>query len=153
VREANALERAAIAYTTTGEFGGIWIAMALAGAVCDRERRASWLTVAALVPSALGANYLVKTAVRRPRPGPRGSRPLGRSPQTFSFPSAHATTSFAAATAAGALVPAARPALVAAAAAMALTRPYLGQHHLSDVVAGAALGTALGAAVGRRLTR
>jgi undecaprenyl-diphosphatase len=42
----------------------------------------------------------------------------------------------------GRLVPA--PALYAAAVAFGLSRPYLGVHYPSDVVAGAALGTALG---------
>ncbi len=38
---------------------------------------------------------------------------------------------------------------MAAAALMTLTRPYLGVHYPSDVVAGAALGGVLGAAVAR----
>jgi membrane-associated phospholipid phosphatase len=138
-----ALERAAIAYTTAGEFGAIWIAAALAGAALDHERRASWLAVAALVPTSLGANFVVKLAVRRRRPRLAGLQPLGRAPATFSFPSGHATTSFAAATAIGALLPRARSPLVAAAALMTLTRPYLGLHYPSDALAGAALGTVL----------
>jgi undecaprenyl-diphosphatase len=145
------LERAAIAYTTLGEFGGVWAAGALAGALRDRDRRGRWLAVAALVPATLGANYLVKMVVRRPRPQLRGLPPLAHAPATFSFPSAHAATSLAAATAAGALVPGARKPLLAAAAAMALTRPYLGLHYPSDVLAGAALGAALGTAAGGAL--
>ena len=42
--------------------------------------------------------------------------------------------------------PRCRRALFAAATTMALTRPYLGMHYPSDVLAGAALGTALGTA-------
>jgi undecaprenyl-diphosphatase len=60
---------------------------------------------------------------------------------SLSFPSAHATTSFAAARAFSRVAPA--PALYAAAAALALTRPYLGVHYPSDVVVGAVLGTAI----------
>ncbi|MFA9399709.1 MAG: phosphatase PAP2 family protein [Acidobacteriota bacterium] len=41
--------------------------------------------------------------------------------------------------------PRAKPALFAAAALMAVTRPYLGMHYPSDVLAGAALGSVLGA--------
>ena len=138
-----AFERAAIAYTTVGEFGAIWIAASLAGAALDQERRPSWLAVAALVPTALGANFLVKVAVRRQRPRLAGLPPLGRAPATFSFPSGHAASSFAAATAIGALLPAARSPLIAGAALMALTRPYLGLHYPSDALAGAALGTVI----------
>jgi undecaprenyl-diphosphatase len=146
-----ALEHAAIAYTWAGEFGAAWIAGALAAAVLDRDRRGAWLTVAALVPATLGANYLVKLAVRRPRPELAGLEPLGRRPATLSFPSGHAATSFAAATAAGRLVPTARLPLLAAAAAMALSRPYLGLHHPSDALAGAALGVAIGRAAAGRI--
>ena len=143
------VERAAIAYTTAGEFGAIWIAAAAAGAARDPDRRASWLAVAALVPVSLGANFLVKIAVRRERPHLPGLPSLGRAPATFSFPSGHAATSFAAATAIGALLPGGRAPLLAAAALMALTRPYLGLHYPSDALAGAMLGRALGAALAR----
>ena len=137
------------AYARTGEYGAAWVALALGAAALDRPRRRRWLAVAALVPVALGVNYGVKLAVRRPRPRLRGLPPIGRAPATFSFPSAHATTSFAAARAAAAVRPGARGPLLAAASAMALTRPYLGLHYPSDVLAGAALGTALGSVPSR----
>jgi membrane-associated phospholipid phosphatase len=140
---APALERGALAYTAVGEFGAVWIAAALAGAARDPGRRRSWLGAAALVPASLGANFVVKLAARRKRPFLDGLPPLGRRPATYSFPSGHAATSFAAALAIGALVPEARAALVAAAVLMALTRPYLGLHYPSDALAGAALGSVL----------
>ena len=42
------------------------------------------------------------------------------------------------------IAPGSGPLLYAGAATMALTRPYLGMHYPSDVLAGAALGVALG---------
>ena len=144
-----ALERGAIAYTTTGEYGAIWIAAALAGAWLDPERRDAWLAAAAAVPASLCVNAVVKRIVRRERPRLRGLPPVGRAPSSFSFPSGHAATSFTGATAIGALAPRARTALMAAAALMTMTRPYLGVHYPSDVVAGAALGGVLGVAVAR----
>ena len=65
-----------------------------------------------------------------------------RRPITSSFPSGHATAAFAAATLLGG-----GPALYAGAAAVAATRIYVRLHHATDVVAGAALGLALGAAM------
>jgi undecaprenyl-diphosphatase len=97
-----------------------------------------------LVPASLSVNAVVKRAVRRERPRLRGLPPIGRAPATFSFPSGHAATSFAAAIAIGALAPRLRAPVLGAAALMALTRPYLGVHYPSDVLAGAALGGALG---------
>jgi undecaprenyl-diphosphatase len=49
------------------------------------------------------------------------------------------------------LTPGYRAHLIVAAALMALTRPYLGVHYPSDIVAGALVGTAVGSAAGRRL--
>ena len=59
-----------------------------------------------------------------------------------SFPSGHSTTVFATAIAFAALYPRARGWLVALAAVVASTRVVLGSHYPSDVIAGAALGTA-----------
>ena len=49
----------------------------------------------------------------------------------------------------GSLAPPLRPALYAAAAVMAFSRPYLGVHYPSDVLAGAVVGTALGRVLAR----
>jgi membrane-associated phospholipid phosphatase len=86
-------------------------------------------------------NYPIKLIVGRPRPELEGLPPLVHTISSRSYPSAHATTSFAGAGALSRVLPAAP--LYALAAAMAFTRPYVGVHYPSDVVAGAALGTAL----------
>jgi undecaprenyl-diphosphatase len=92
-----------------------------------------------VVAAAYGVNYAVKVTVRRHRPELPGLEPLTPTVSRLSFPSAHATTSFAAASAYRRVAPAAP--LYAAAVAFALSRPYLGVHYPSDVLAGAALGT------------
>jgi undecaprenyl-diphosphatase len=56
-----------------------------------------------------------------------------------SYPSAHSSTSFAGARALSAAGMPAAP-LYSVAVAMALSRPYLGVHYPSDIVAGAVLG-------------
>jgi decaprenylphosphoryl-5-phosphoribose phosphatase len=145
------LDRAAVAYTTAGEMGALWVAIALAGAALDQERRGTWLLAAAVVPASLGANFLVKISVRRRRPHVGGLPAIGREPATYSFPSAHAVMSFAGATAIGAVLPSARKPLLGAAALMAVSRSYLGVHYPSDVLAGAAIGRAIGIAFARSL--
>jgi membrane-associated phospholipid phosphatase len=125
----------------------LWIALALAGAARDPDRRPRWLAAAGTVPLTLGLNYLVKRAVRRARPQVEGLAPFGRVPGSLSFPSAHAATAFAGAVRIAALAPRHRPALLTAAALMACTRPYLGVHYPSDVLAGAMVGTVIALAL------
>jgi membrane-associated phospholipid phosphatase len=136
-------------YAWAGEYGRVWIAAALGGALLDRRRRGRWLWAALGVPLTMGMNFVVKRAVRRRRPRLEGIEAVGRLPGSLSFPSAHAATSFAGATLIGALVPPLRPALYVAAAVMAFSRPYLGVHYPSDVLAGTAVGLVLGRLLAR----
>jgi len=89
-------------------------------------------------------NATVKAVVGRRRPALAHLPGLAVTRSQLSHPSAHATTSFAAATVLAEALP---PALTfALASGMALSRPYLGVHYPSDIVAGALLGTAIGSA-------
>ncbi len=138
------VEATMTALGTIGEWGAVWIAIGSAAAVADRARRSRWAAAAAVAPIAVGLNFAVKAAVRRERPLIEGHPPLARAPSKLSFPSAHATSSLAAATALGRVEPRARGPLYALAGGICLSRPYLGMHYPSDVIAGAALGLVLG---------
>ncbi|MEX2106730.1 MAG: phosphatase PAP2 family protein [Solirubrobacterales bacterium] len=137
------LESAAKALGKAGNNGLIWLLLGIALALLDPSRRESWLICAALGPIAIGLNYVVKLLVRRPRPELEGLLPLGGAPSSLSFPSAHATSSFAVATAMVRVDPAMAGAFLVA-IALSLGRPYLGMHYPSDVLAGAFIGVALG---------
>jgi decaprenylphosphoryl-5-phosphoribose phosphatase len=137
-------ERAARLLGKAGNNGAIWVALGLLLAVLDPGQGEAWLICAALGPVAIGLNYAIKLVVRRPRPDlGEDLPPLGGAPSSLSFPSAHATSSFAVATAMTRVDPLGALAF-ALAAALALGRPYLGMHYPSDVAAGAILGIALG---------
>lgn len=129
-----------------GEWGLGWTALAMLGAGLDRERRRAWCSAAAVGPAAVWINFGVKLAVGRERPLLESHPPLARAPSKLSFPSAHATSSVAAATAMGRLAPGAGPALGLLAAAVCVGRPFLGMHYPSDVLAGVLLGRVIGGA-------
>ena len=126
-------ERVVRAFSRTGEHGLLWIVPGLLAG--GRWRRAALRVAGAYV-----ANQLVKVAVPRSRPRLDGLPPLISVHSDRSFPSAHSTTSFAGARLYARLgLPAAL--VYAVAGAMAASRVWLGVHHPSDVLAGAALGT------------
>ncbi len=129
-----------------GEYGAIWFAIGIALAFADPDKGEDWVVAGILGPVAIGLNFAVKLIVRRPRPVLEGLPPLGGAPSSLSFPSAHATSSFACATAMTRIAPEAAVFFILA-AVLAAGRPYLGMHYPSDVLGGAVLGTALGLAV------
>jgi len=136
-------EGAAVALGKAGNNGLVWFVLGAALAIIDSSRWESWLICALLGPLAIGLNYGIKLLVKRPRPVLEGLPPLGGAPSSLSFPSAHATSSFAVATAMVRVDPAMAGAFVVA-IALSLGRPYLGMHYPSDVLAGAFIGVALG---------
>ena len=138
-------DQAIAAFSGLGQYAAIWLAIGSAASlVAAPEQRPRWRTATAVVAGGYLLNTAIKLAVRRRRPELADLPPLTRTPTRLSFPSAHATTSFAAATAFSRAGGPAAP-LYGLATALAVSRLYLGVHYPSDVVAGALLGTALGA--------
>ena len=135
-------EQALLALARAGEHGIAWHAVAAAGLLVDRHDAPVYRRALATVLAAMVANTAVKYLIGRPRPALDGLPPLAPTISSRSYPSAHATTSFAGARVLSEALPAAP--LYALAGAMALSRPYLGVHYPSDVAAGALLGDALG---------
>ena len=129
-------------YSALGEHAAVWFALGGAAALLDSTNRRDWLRATATVGAAYATSTSIKMAIGRQRPAIEDLPHLMATPTGLSFPSSHSTSSFAAARAFSGLIPGAP--LQIAAAAMAFSRLYLGVHYPSDVVAGAALGTAIG---------
>jgi len=124
-----------------GEHAAGWIGLSLLGAVVAGRRRRDWLLVGVGAVAAHGAAIIIKLAVRRRRPHHPDITVNVGTPSSLSFPSAHATSSTAAAML---LCRATRsPLPLAAVPLMALSRLVLGVHYPTDVLAGMAVGAAV----------
>jgi decaprenylphosphoryl-5-phosphoribose phosphatase len=126
-----------------GEHSIGWLIVALLGALLNERRRRDWLVAAGGTFTAHAAAVLIKRVVRRKRPHHPAVAVNVGTPSQLSFPSAHATSTTAAAVLMGRA--SGLPLPVVLVAPMALSRILLGVHYPSDV----AFGVALGAAVAR----
>jgi undecaprenyl-diphosphatase len=124
--------------------------LACLGLCSDLWRRrlpVAFATAAAAIGAASLVTHILKEAFGRARPpvADPGLGSLTAIPGNPSFPSGHSATAFAAATAVAILCPRLRPAVLAIAAAVALSRVYLRVHFPLDVLAGGLVGAGLGA--------
>ena len=121
--------------------------MAVGGALAAgggrRGRRAAVRGLGSISVTSFVVNQTIKRAVRRPRPALRSvpaARRVKVAPLTTSFPSGHAASAAAFATGVTLeLTPAAAP-LGLLAAAVGLSRVYVGVHYPLDVLVGAGIG-------------
>ncbi len=124
-----------------GEYGAIWLAIALVAALLTRR-----FGVLFWVAIADGVAQLVTTGIKAevPRARPHVVT-LVSEPTTHSFPSGHATSSFACAVVLGAYFPSWRIPFFVLATLIAVSRVYVGVHFPLDIIGGAFLGLLIGA--------
>ena len=129
------------------------------GAVNDGLRRRllplTMLAATGAFAVASALNPLLKALVDRHRPPVQDPDigVVGALPSSPSFPSGHAMTAFAAATAIAVLCPRMRWPALAIALVVAVSRPYLGVHFWADVLVGSLLGAAIGFGIARLARR
>jgi len=133
-----------------GEHSIGWVAVSLLGAVLVPRHRREWLVAGAGAFVAHAAAVLIKRVVRRKRPNHPAVAVNVGTPSQLSFPSAHATSTTAAAILMGRATGLPLPAVLVP--PMALSRVLAGVHYPSDVAAGIALGVAV-AVIATRLDR
>jgi undecaprenyl-diphosphatase len=133
-------------------YSKLWlgVAGAMFGLGGPTGRRVAVTGVVAVGVTSAVVNLPMKFATRRARPdrdtaGVPGQRQVPM-PETTSFPSGHAASAFAFATAVGASLPALAVPLRGLAAAVAYSRVHTGVHYPGDVVVGSLVGTTIGQA-------
>lgn len=127
-----------------GNLGAVWILITLMLLASKKYRSIGIMCIAALLLTTIIGEVILKHLIARPRPFVQypSIHPLISEPSSFSFPSGHTGSSFAAAVViARNLKKAALPALILA-AAIAFSRLYVMVHYPSDILAGIILGTA-----------
>ena len=150
------LDRVLVGVSNAANYSRLWLATAAAAAVVggERGRRAACQGVLAIALTSTVTNLILKPLVRRQRPARSAGRTAPESrrirrPVSSSFPSGHAASAFAFASAMGQAAPGARCPLRVAAATVAYSRVHLGVHYPSDVAVGAIIGNLCGWAVRR----
>jgi diacylglycerol kinase family enzyme/membrane-associated phospholipid phosphatase len=122
----------------------LWFAIAaLLASRVGVTRRAALRGLIAILGASITANGVLKPLLPRRRPPDRGlpkNRRLRNRPTSSSFPSGHAASAAAFATAVAMESPHTGLAVAPVAAAVAYSRVHSGVHWTSDVVAGAAVG-------------
>ena len=129
-------------FTKLGDAGIIWIIIGL-GLLCFAAvRKKGVVYLSALAGTAIVNNLVLKPIIMRPRPydSIEGLIVLTEKLSSYSFPSGHASSSFAAATALTLLFGKKGAWSFIPAAIIAMSRPYLGMHYVTDIAAGAVLG-------------
>jgi undecaprenyl-diphosphatase len=126
-----------------GTWGAVWLVLGLLVALAQR-RFYAFLAVAAADGLGQAASSAIKALVDRARPT---FHPLVVEPNSSSFPSGHATSSFACALTLAWIVPELAVPSFVLAALIAASRVYLGVHYPLDVIGGAALGLAVATAL------
>ncbi len=139
------LDRLMTGITFLGNGGWIWITAGLLLLLFPRTRAAGGCVLASLAIGFLVGNVILKNLAARPRPcWLDASVPLLVAvPRDFSFPSGHSLIAFAGAVSIWRMHPGWGWTAVALAGLIAFSRLYLFVHFPTDVLAGAAIGTAI----------
>jgi membrane-associated phospholipid phosphatase len=130
-----------------GEHSLGWLAVSAIGAILQPSRRRGWLVAGAGAFAAHAAAVVIKRIVRRPRPHHPAVAVNVGTPSSLSFPSAHATSTTAAAILLARVTGLPLPVMLVP--PMALSRVLLGVHYPSDVATGVAVGAAVAAVAAR----
>jgi membrane-associated phospholipid phosphatase len=130
-----------------GEHSLGWLAVSAVGALVQPAKRRDWLAVGVGAFLAHAAAVVIKRVVRRQRPHDPAVAVHVGTPSRLSFPSAHATSTTAAAILLRRVTGQPWPAVLVP--PMVLSRMVLGVHYPSDVATGVVVGAVVAQAVAK----
>lgn len=136
------MDKAMVIVTSLGNMGIIWIIISIILIVNKKYRNIGIMVLGALLLSTILGEVCLKPLVHRLRPFSDNSsvKLLIARPISFSFPSGHTTSSFAAAGILAKYFKNYAPYIFSLAALIAFSRLYLYVHYPTDVLAGVILG-------------
>lgn len=141
----NFIDSLMLFFSSIGHAGIIWIITGLALMAIKRYRKTGFLILITMGLCFILNDILIKNIAMRPRPFQTIENLHVLSPfppDSFSFPSGHSCSSFASAYVLTREFKKRGWIFYILAVLIALSRPYIGVHYLSDILVGAAVGTA-----------
>lgn len=128
--------------TFLGDSGLIWIIISLLLMFTKKYRKIGFTCALGLIFSLLFTDLSIKQWVQRPRPITMYpiENPLIKTPTSYSFPSGHTSSSFAAAWVLYRIMDKYKLWYLVLAALISFSRMYLYVHYLSDIVGGIVIG-------------
>ncbi|WP_294375645.1 phosphatase PAP2 family protein [uncultured Clostridium sp.] len=134
-------------FTYLGNFGLLWIGISIIFILRNESRKTGFMLISSLLVTTIMGEGLIKHIVKRKRPFVKLNmcdKLIIGTPSTYSFPSGHTASSFAASAVFFAINSEISILIVIIATLIALSRIYLKVHYVSDVIGGAIIGFLLG---------
>ncbi|AHF06084.1 phosphatase PAP2 family protein [Desulfitobacterium metallireducens] len=136
------MDQLMIILTFLGNLGLIWILIAVGLLFLPQYRKVGFMVICALILSSILGDELLKNLIQRPRPfvADPAAQLLITKPLSYSFPSGHTASAFAAAGILAKMVKKYRGYVIALASLIAFSRMYLFVHYPTDIIGGIIVG-------------
>lgn len=136
------MNKAMVGITSLGNGGSIWIVIACLLLISKKYRKIGFMSLGALILSAVLGEGILKHVVQRIRPSASipAANLLISKPLSYSFPSGHTTSSFAAAGVLAKYFKHYALGFFILASLIAFSRLYLYVHYPSDIISGIIIG-------------
>lgn len=136
------LDRIMPLITTLGNGGIVWLIISIYLMKDENHRIEGYMVIASLIVTTIIGEGIIKHLIKRTRPNAiiKGNRLLIKKPITYSFPSGHTASSFAAAGIFFSMDNKFSILIIILASLIAFSRIYLNVHYPTDVFTGIILG-------------